>query len=59
MKIQKTTNGKTVTREISAEDLGYFQYKGWEIVRSSGNTVIADNDFSVNRKKKHRFDYEA
>ena len=59
MKIQKMTNGKVVTRDISPDDLGYFQHKGWEIASGSVNTTAADNDFSINRKKKHRFDYEA
>lgn len=59
MKIQKMTDGKVVTREISADDLGYFQHKGWEAVRESDDNSTVENDFSMNRKKKHRFEDEA
>ncbi|UKI53197.1 MAG: hypothetical protein L6V86_08920 [Treponema sp.] len=59
MKIQKMTDGKVVTREISVNDLGYFQHKGWEAVCEQDDNSVVDNDFSMNRKKKHRFEDEA
>lgn len=59
MKIQKTIDNKIVSREISEDDLGYFLHKGWEVAVKADTGSNTVSDFSINRKKKHRFDDEA